>query len=148
MKLFSEGKTQMAADRIVQRLTVSDPVRPGEPVSLQCSVPSGSQDKVCTGGHNVYWFKAGRDRTHVIYACGNDECEQNFGNEKSCIYNLSMSFNTSDAETYVCAVATCGEIWFQNGTKVDIQGTITDWGTMVYFAKMPVFYAEIFNTTT
>lgn len=36
---------------------------------------------------------------------------------------LSMSFNTSDAETHVCAVAACGEIWFGNSTKVNIQGT-------------------------
>lgn len=63
----------MAADRIVQRLTVSDLVRPGEPMSPQCSVPSGSQDKVCPGGQSVYWFKAGGDRTHVYYARGNDE---------------------------------------------------------------------------
>lgn len=107
---------------------MSDPVRPGEPVSLQCSVPSGSQDKVCVGGRNAYWFKAGRDGTRVIYACGSDERAQNFGNEKSCVYHLSTNFNSSDAETYICAVAKCGEMWFGNDTRVDVQGRITDNG--------------------
>lgn len=109
----------MAADRIVQRLTVSDLVHPGEPMSLHCSVPSGSQDKVCTGGQSVFWFKAAGDRTHVIHARGNHEC----ANEKSCIYHISVNVNTSDAETYICAVAMCGEIWFGNSTKADIPGT-------------------------
>lgn len=126
---FFKGKSQMVADRIFQRLLVSLPVPPEEPASLQCSVPSGSQDRVCTGGHSVYWFKAGRDRTHVVYARRNPECGQNVGNEKCCVHHLSADLNTSNAETYVCAVASCGQIWFENTTSLDFKGTVTDWGT-------------------
>lgn len=46
-------------------------------------------------------------------------------------FNTSIILNPSDAETYICAVAACGGTWFGNDTKVDIQGTITDWGIMV-----------------
>lgn len=119
---FFSGATQMKANRIVQNLTVCDPVCPGESVALQCSVLSESHDNSCSGGLSVYWFKAGRDSTHMIYARGNDECEQSSDNEKSCIYHLSINASTSDAETYYCAVAACGEIWFGKGTKVDYQG--------------------------
>lgn len=113
----------MKANRIVQNLTVCDPVCPEESVALQCSVLSEFHDNSCSGGLSVYWFKAGRDGVHMIYARGNDECEQSSDNEKSCIYHLSINASTSVAETYYCAVATCGEIWFGKGTKVDFQGT-------------------------
>lgn len=75
--------------------------------------------------------------------------EQNFGNEKSCICQLSMSFTTSDAETHVCAVAACGEIWFGNSTKVNIQGTTGErWYNLQkcqYF--MSIFYDNHFKQT-
>lgn len=114
----------MNANRIVQNLMVPDPVRPGQSVALQCSALSESDNKTCSGDHRVYWFKAGRDSAHMIYAHGNDECEQSSGNEKSCIYHLPMNSITSHAETYYCAVATCWKIWFGKGTKVDIEGTV------------------------
>ncbi|XP_056899104.1 uncharacterized protein LOC130531226 [Takifugu flavidus] len=131
--LLIEGETQMKANRIVHNLTVCDPVCPEESVALQCSVLSEFHDNSCSGGLSVYWFKAGRDSVHMIYARGNDECEQSSDNEKSCIYHLSINASTSVAETYYCAVATCGEIWFGKGTKVDFQGvsmwTLTPSGT-------------------
>lgn len=94
----------MKANWIVQKLTVSDPVHPGQSVALQSSALSESHDKTCSGDHSVYWFKAKRDSDHMIYAHGNDECEQSSGNEKSCIYHLPMNSITSHAETYYCAV--------------------------------------------
>lgn len=112
----------MKANRIVQNLTSCDPVCPGESVALQCSVLSESHNNSCSGGTSVYWFKTGRDNAHMIYARRNDECELSSDDEKSCIYHLSINASTSDAETYYCAVATCGEIWFGNGTKVHFQG--------------------------
>ncbi|CAB1351610.1 unnamed protein product [Coregonus sp. 'balchen'] len=39
----------------------------------------------------------------------------------SCVYNLpKRNLSLSDAGTYYCAVASCGEILFGNGTKLDI----------------------------
>uniref|UniRef100_A0A671Y4B9 Ig-like domain-containing protein n=1 Tax=Sparus aurata TaxID=8175 RepID=A0A671Y4B9_SPAAU len=39
--------------------------------------------------------------------------------QKSCVYHFSKKVSSSDAGTYYCAVATCGEILFGNGAKVE-----------------------------
>ncbi|XP_049442784.1 signal-regulatory protein beta-2-like [Epinephelus fuscoguttatus] len=105
----------------------SDPVRPGDSVTLQCSVLSDSYNKTCPGDHTVFWFKAGSHESHpnVFYAHGNSECEKSpdAGSPQKCIYSFSKNVSSSDAGTYYCAVATCGEILFGNGTKLDIQAS-------------------------
>uniref|UniRef100_A0A4W6FD29 Ig-like domain-containing protein n=1 Tax=Lates calcarifer TaxID=8187 RepID=A0A4W6FD29_LATCA len=114
---------------VVQSPTVSDPVRPGESVTLQCSVLSDSQNKTCSGDHSVYWFRAGSDKSHpnIIYTDGNksNECEKKpdaRSPPKSCVYHFSKNISSSDSGTYYCAVATCGEIIFGDGTKLEIEG--------------------------
>ncbi|KAJ8337709.1 hypothetical protein SKAU_G00366750 [Synaphobranchus kaupii] len=43
--------------------------------------------------------------------------------QQSCVYNFpKRNLSFSDAGTYYCAVATCGEILFGGGTKLDIEG--------------------------
>ncbi|KAI3351537.1 hypothetical protein L3Q82_020379 [Scortum barcoo] len=112
---------------VVQWPTVSDSVRPGDLMTLQCSVLSDSENKTCPGDHNMYWFKTGSDKSHpnIIYTDGNthDECDKRSDTQKSCIYRFSKNFSSSDAGTYYCAVATCGEILFGDGTKVEIEQT-------------------------
>ncbi|XP_027132453.1 uncharacterized protein LOC109140767 [Larimichthys crocea] len=105
----------------------SDPVRPGDSVTLQCSVLSDSENKTCPREHSVYWFRAGSDESHpsLIYAHGNsgDECERSpqTHSPQKCVYSFSKKVSSSDAGTYYCAVATCGEILFGNGTKLEIE---------------------------
>nr|XP_033479846.1 signal-regulatory protein beta-2-like [Epinephelus lanceolatus] len=104
----------------------SDPVHPGDSVTLQCSVLSDSYNKSCPGDHSVFWFKAGSHESHpnVFYTHGNSvECEKSpdGGSPQKCVYSFSKNISSSDAGTYYCAVATCGEILFGNGTKLDIQ---------------------------
>ncbi|KAM8733807.1 signal-regulatory protein beta-2-like [Acanthopagrus schlegelii] len=114
----------------VIQLPPSDPVRPGDSVSLQCSVLSDSQNKTCPGDHSVFWFRAGSDESHpsFIYSHGNSgaECETTLEarSPQKCVYSFSKNVSSSDAGTYYCAVATCGEILFGNGTKLDIEGPI------------------------
>ena len=104
----------------------SDPVHAGDSVTLQCSVLSDSENKTCPGGHSVYWFRAGSDASHpdLIYTDGSrDECRKKTGipsSPKSCVYRFSKNISSSDAGTYYCAVATCGEILFGNGTKLEL----------------------------
>ncbi|XP_031159119.1 signal-regulatory protein beta-2-like isoform X1 [Sander lucioperca] len=104
----------------------SDPARPGDSVTLQCSVLSDS-DKTCPGEQSVFWFRAGSSEFHpsLIYAHRNrgDECEKSpeAYSPQKCVYNFSKIISSSDAGTYYCAVATCGEILFGNGTKLDIE---------------------------
>uniref|UniRef100_A0A7N8YNR2 Uncharacterized LOC113144724 n=1 Tax=Mastacembelus armatus TaxID=205130 RepID=A0A7N8YNR2_9TELE len=106
----------------------SDPVRPGDSVTLQCSVLSDSESDTCPRDHSVYWFRAGSDESlpSLIYAPKNsDQCERSpeVPSQQKCVYNFSKNISSSDAGTYYCAVATCGQILFGNGTKLDIEGT-------------------------
>uniref|UniRef100_A0A4W6FCB1 Ig-like domain-containing protein n=1 Tax=Lates calcarifer TaxID=8187 RepID=A0A4W6FCB1_LATCA len=95
---------------------LSDPVRPGDSVTLQCSVLSDSEKKTCLEDHHVYC---------LIYAHRNhsDTCEEGpeVHSPQKCVYSFSKNVSSSDAGTYYCAVATCGEIIFGNGTKLDIE---------------------------
>ncbi|XP_067455924.1 immunoglobulin kappa light chain-like [Thunnus thynnus] len=108
----------------------SDPVHPGDSVTLQCSVLSDSENKKCPEEHRVYWFRAGSDESHpsFIYAHGNsgDECEKSpeTRSPQKCVYSFSKEVSSSDAETYYCAVATCGEILFGNGTKLNTEASV------------------------
>uniref|UniRef100_A0A665WDB1 Ig-like domain-containing protein n=1 Tax=Echeneis naucrates TaxID=173247 RepID=A0A665WDB1_ECHNA len=109
------------------QLPPSDPVRPGDSVTLQCSVLFDSEKKTCPGDHSVYWFRAGSDEAHpsFIYAHGNnrDHCKKSPESESTqkCDYVFSKNVSSSDAGTHYCAVATCGEILFGNGTKLEIE---------------------------
>ncbi|XP_026214207.1 signal-regulatory protein beta-2-like [Anabas testudineus] len=108
--------------------SVSDPVRPGDSVTLQCSVFSDSNNKTCSLNHNVYWFRAGSDSSHpsLIYTQENsgDQCEKSSEarSPQKCVYSFSKNISSSDSGTYYCAVATCGQILFGNGTKMDTEG--------------------------
>ncbi|XP_053180269.1 T-cell surface glycoprotein CD8 beta chain-like [Scomber japonicus] len=108
----------------------SDPVRPGDSVTLQCSVLSDSESKTCLEEPRVYWFRAGSNESHpsFIYAHGNraDECENSpeARSPQKCVYSFSKNISSSDAGTYYCAVATCGEILFGNGTKLEIEDSV------------------------
>ncbi|KAM9357369.1 uncharacterized protein ABDE67_004944 [Symphorus nematophorus] len=126
--LSLKGNTERTSNlTVVQRPTVSDPVHPGDLMTLQCSVLSDSENKTCAGDHSVFWFRAGSDKSHpnIIYTDGNrrDECNKKSDTQKSCVYRFSKNVAASDAGTYYCAVATCGEILFGNGTNLQTTET-------------------------
>ncbi|XP_017263644.1 uncharacterized protein LOC108231233 [Kryptolebias marmoratus] len=106
---------------VVEQRTSSDPDRPGGSVSLQCSVLSDSDNKTCSGGLSVFWFRSRSDKSYpdIIYADGNrhDECEKKPDSQKRCVF--SKNIISSDAESYYCAVATCGQILFGKGIKIE-----------------------------
>ncbi|XP_027141809.1 uncharacterized protein LOC113747202 [Larimichthys crocea] len=101
-------------------------VHPGDSVTLQCSVLSDSESKTCSEEDSVFWLRARSDKSHpdIIYADGNrhDECDKS---QKRCIYHFSKNVSSSDDGTYYCAVATCGEILFGNGSKRQIERTVS-----------------------
>ncbi|XP_067374742.1 uncharacterized protein [Channa argus] len=124
--LLLKGNSQRTSNyTVVQWSTASDPVRPGDSVTLQCSLLSDSENKTCPGDHSVYWFRAGSEKSHpeIIHTDGNHQCEKRSDTVKSCVYGFSKTISSSDAGTYYCAVATCGQIVFGNGTKLDIDDT-------------------------
>ncbi|KAK6292021.1 hypothetical protein J4Q44_G00378060 [Coregonus suidteri] len=128
---FGKGVFLMygGADSRNQHLTqqsVSESVQPGDSVTLNCTIHT----ETCAGEHSVYWFRhgSGESRPGIIYTHGNrsDQCEKNpeaGSPTQSCVYNLpKRNLSLSDAGTYYCAVASCGEILFGNGTKLDVGG--------------------------
>uniref|UniRef100_A0A8C9QWE1 Ig-like domain-containing protein n=1 Tax=Scleropages formosus TaxID=113540 RepID=A0A8C9QWE1_SCLFO len=118
-------KQQFNTRTVVQQL-VSDPVYPGDSVTLQCTVDR----ETCSGEHSVYWFRhgSGESLPGFIYTHGNrsDECEKSpeaGSPTHGCVYSLpKRNLSRSDAGIYYCAVLTCGDILFGNGTQLDIEG--------------------------
>lgn len=117
---------------VVQWPTVSDAVQPGDSVTLQCSVVSSSAKSSCPEEHDIHWFGAGSDKSfaNIIYTdgkgsygCNKDVMEpESPAHSKSCVYRFSKNITSSDTGTYYCALVTCGEIIFGNGTNVNVKG--------------------------
>uniref|UniRef100_A0A674EDW6 Ig-like domain-containing protein n=1 Tax=Salmo trutta TaxID=8032 RepID=A0A674EDW6_SALTR len=112
-------------DGTVIQQPVSESVQPGDSVTLNCTIHT----ETCAGEHSVYWFRHGSGESHprIIYTNGDrsDQCEKSpkaGSPTQSCVYNLpKRNLNLSDAGTYYCAVASCGEILFGNRTKLDVE---------------------------
>ncbi|XP_030596078.1 immunoglobulin superfamily member 2-like [Archocentrus centrarchus] len=138
--LLVKGNTQRTNYTVVQEKTVP----PAGSVTLQCSVLSDSDNRTCPGGLRVFWFREESHTSHpgIIYTDRNrhHECKKRSGTEQSCVYHFSKSISSSDEGTYYCAVATCGQIMFGNGTKLDIKGS-SAWSqtaSTVIFVLCPV----------
>ncbi|XP_073343174.1 uncharacterized protein [Pagrus major] len=105
----------------VHQSPVTASVEPGALITLQCSLLSKNKDNSvqCPGEPSVYWFRAGSGGSppSIIYPHRNGSCDQK---ERSCVYSLSKTIqSTADNGTYYCAVVTCGQILFGEGTKVE-----------------------------
>ncbi|CAL8307261.1 unnamed protein product [Arctogadus glacialis] len=133
MKKNSERTEENPNDqRFVSQIVVKQPVSAsaqlGDPVALQCSITSQRTDhsNQCQGEPSVYWFRSGPSHPAAIYMNGNrsGECQNSSGPPsapQSCVYTLPKNkVDSSDAGTYYCALAACGEVVFGNGTKLDI----------------------------
>ncbi|XP_075943001.1 uncharacterized protein LOC142945948 [Anarhichas minor] len=101
----------------------SDSVKPGGSGTLNCTVHTGTSDTE----HSVYWFKKEDSRnSHLgimyIHTHISSQCVQSLEPPaQSCVYSLSKTnVSRSDAGTYYCAVASCGEILFGSGTRLDV----------------------------
>uniref|UniRef100_A0A672IQP7 Ig-like domain-containing protein n=1 Tax=Salarias fasciatus TaxID=181472 RepID=A0A672IQP7_SALFA len=122
--LLVKGHSQRTSHFTVQQSMVSESIVLGEPVTFECSVLS--ENKVCSGDLSVFWLRGGSQASQpdVIYTDANswDECGRRSDTQRSCVYRFSKTLTSSDAGIYYCAVATCGQIVFGNGTEMDFKG--------------------------
>ncbi|MEQ2238171.1 hypothetical protein ILYODFUR_030536 [Ilyodon furcidens] len=107
--------------RVVQQPTVSHHRHPADLVTLQCLMLSDSKNTTCSGDPNAFWFKTRSDKSSadVIYTEGKKakSCDKSSDSHR-CFYDFSKNVSSSDPGTYYCAVATCGQILFGNGTHI------------------------------
>uniref|UniRef100_A0A3Q0S891 Ig-like domain-containing protein n=1 Tax=Amphilophus citrinellus TaxID=61819 RepID=A0A3Q0S891_AMPCI len=96
------------------------PLRLGQSLNLNCTVEA----EPCTGEPNFYWFRHGASQSAVMYPSEGHTCtsiSKETPHRQNCTLNLAIkSVSSSDAGIYYCALASCGEIIFGNGTKVEI----------------------------
>ncbi|XP_070769853.1 uncharacterized protein [Enoplosus armatus] len=99
----------------------SDPVRPGDSVTLQCSV--FSENRTCPGDHSVFCFGDGSSFKHTRGISVEEYGKNPEGlSRKKCVYNFFKNISSSDAGTYYCAVLpTCGEILLGNRSKLNTE---------------------------
>uniref|UniRef100_A0A3P9AK46 Ig-like domain-containing protein n=1 Tax=Esox lucius TaxID=8010 RepID=A0A3P9AK46_ESOLU len=123
---FLDGAILISKNTGFVRQPESKSVQPGDSVTLNCTINTGT----CEGEHSVYWFRLDSGESHpgIIYTNGDrsGQCmksPESGSPTQSCVYNLpKRNLSLSDTGTYYCAVASCGEILFGNGTKLDVQG--------------------------
>ena len=124
----ADGNDQRFVSQTVVQQPVSASAQLGDPVALQCSITSQRTDhsNQCQGEPSVYWFRSGSSHPAAIYMNGNrsGECQNSSGPPsapQSCVYTLPKNnVDSSDAGTYYCALAACGEVVFGSGTKLDV----------------------------
>ncbi|XP_037399782.1 uncharacterized protein LOC119264920 [Pygocentrus nattereri] len=124
---FGSGTLLLFPDEKSEKRNLTEvDVKSGESVTLQCSVAALS----CSGEHSVYWIRHGSGDSHpgIIYTHGDTDSPCTRSSEtdsptQSCVYKLpKRKLSLSDAGTYYCAVAACGQMLFGSGTKLNVKG--------------------------
>ncbi|XP_029310857.1 uncharacterized protein LOC115023766 [Cottoperca gobio] len=97
-----------------------EPLRPGDSVNLSCTVYA----RACAEEQSLYWFRHGAGEPAVMYrSAGQCKSILEESDVKNCTLNLALkSVSSLDAGMYYCALASCGEIVFGNGSRVEILG--------------------------
>ncbi|XP_026036936.1 uncharacterized protein LOC113030076 [Astatotilapia calliptera] len=105
----------------VKQTSDVESVHLGDTMTLQCSLLSENKDDTdqCPDEDKVHWFKGGSESHPGSIYHGSLRNKE----DGRCDYSLSKTVtNSSDAGTYYCAVVTCGQILFGEGTEVEIEG--------------------------
>ncbi|XP_037531427.1 uncharacterized protein LOC119408656 [Nematolebias whitei] len=111
----------------------------GSTATLQCSLYSEKERNSHQCERSAFWFRAGsRSDPGLIYT-HKTNCDRQAN--RSCVYQLSKTIHMpSDAGTYYCAVVTCGQILFGEGTKVETSTFLNrDINDVSYFQTSKVY---------
>lgn len=116
---FLHVKTSLPSVQAAVHQPALGPVRLGDSVNLICTVHA----EKCAGKQSFYWFRHDAAQQAIIYH-GEGQCENlEESRMENCTLNLAIeSVSSSEAGMYYCALASCGEIVFGNGTRVEIAG--------------------------
>ncbi|XP_061691028.1 uncharacterized protein LOC133508713 isoform X2 [Syngnathoides biaculeatus] len=110
--IFLQVKDSPEAEPSVFPDLRSDTGPAGSPVTFRCSVFSRPHNKTCTDGHDVFWFRAATDVAHPSFVYAREDCgEVESGSVQKCVHGFSKDVGSSEAGTYSCAVAACGQIF-------------------------------------
>lgn len=101
----------------VQWLTASDPVTPGDSVTMQCSVLSGAENTICPGDISMFWFTA-KSEINCTHGKICNKCMNRSDVQMNCFHHFKNKVISSDDAPFYCAVPLCEEVLFGNGTKV------------------------------
>uniref|UniRef100_A0A3Q1H9V3 Ig-like domain-containing protein n=1 Tax=Acanthochromis polyacanthus TaxID=80966 RepID=A0A3Q1H9V3_9TELE len=93
----------------------SDPEHPGDPVTLKCCQTNNKSHEMHHSKIRLFVQDTERKISHKCVICHSDICLS----ISKCVYNFSKTITSSDAGTYYCAMATCGQILFGNGRNED-----------------------------
>ncbi|KAF6726322.1 Ig kappa chain V-V region HP R16.7 [Oryzias melastigma] len=129
-KIFDDMEKRQSVELVME----------GNTVDLQCSVISKTKEnpEECASEHQVYWYKATSESDPQIIHTSGSKCDVQ---EKRCDYHLAKTIQkSSDSGLYSCAVLSCGEILFGEGTQVEIGGKLCwDVITLVILLTVSVF---------
>uniref|UniRef100_A0A3P9NFU7 Ig-like domain-containing protein n=1 Tax=Poecilia reticulata TaxID=8081 RepID=A0A3P9NFU7_POERE len=147
---FVKGVTVVVKDSAVGgeasvHQTPSESARPGDSVTLNCMVQTGS----CREEHRVYWFrKSSKYDPGLVYAHGDtaDQCLTSPDTQThTCLYKLPMeNIKKSQVGTYYCAVDSCGQIAFGKGTKLELESEAFSL-VLVYFLCAALIFTVVLN---
>uniref|UniRef100_A0A096LQC7 Ig-like domain-containing protein n=1 Tax=Poecilia formosa TaxID=48698 RepID=A0A096LQC7_POEFO len=122
--LIVRGKTSHYT--VFHQLTVLDPGLSADHGTLQCSVFTDLENKMCSEDLSVLWLRAEAEESHpdIIYIDNNKrgECKKKSDSQNSCFYHFSKNITSHHSAFYYCAIATCGKILFGNVTKIEQSG--------------------------
>lgn len=116
--VFLHVKKSLSNIQAVVHQPVLEPLRSGESVNLSCTVYA----EKCAEEERLYWFRHGAAQPAIMYHSAG-QCIHESQTKRNCTINLTIkSVNFTHAGMYYCALASCGEIVFGNGTKMEIVG--------------------------
>lgn len=121
---FAGNTSRTSHYTVFHKPTVSDPGHSADLRTVQCSVLTDVENKMCSGDLSVFWFRAEAEESHpdIIYVdkSKHGKCEKRSNSQRSCFYHFSKNVASSDSALYYCAIATCGQILIGNATKREI----------------------------